>query len=141
MFLAGWRRVPFRPCPGWIGTYVTGSDTSANILFSNLQSSCRHQIGVGSSVGVDPMRALLAGSGAAGGVVGKMISPQSLTIAATAIGLAGGESVILRKVLVLAAPAGPHVPHRRPHVHPLLSWMLPVSITLSATRHQEVHHQ
>jgi len=38
------------------------------------------------------------GANAAGGVVGKMISPQSLTIAATAIGLAGAESVVLRKV-------------------------------------------
>ena len=101
LFLAGAGAVyPFlAPVLGWIGTYVTGSDTSANILFSNLQSSVGQQIGIGSTIGVEPMRALLVGSGAAGGVVGKMISPQSLTIAATAIGLAGGESVILRKVL------------------------------------------
>lgn len=128
MFLAGAGAVyPFlAPVLGWIGTYVTGSDTSANILFSNLQSSVGTQIGVGSSVGVDPMRALLVGSGAAGGVVGKMISPQSLTIAATAIGLAGGESVILRKVLkfsllllvLMCLIAGLMST-------PLLSWMLP----------------
>ena len=83
---------------GWIGTYVTGSDTSANILFSGLQSSVGQQVGAGSYLGMESMRHLLVGAGASGGVVGKMISPQSLTIAATAIGLAGGESVILRKV-------------------------------------------
>ncbi|MGE1089474.1 L-lactate permease, partial [Bacillus subtilis] len=54
--------------------------------------------GAGSYLGMESMRHLLVGAGASGGVVGKMISPQSLTIAATAIGLAGGESVILRKV-------------------------------------------
>ena len=86
------------PVLGWIGTYVTGSDTSANILFSNLQSGVGQQIGVDSYLGEDRMRHLLVGAGAAGGVVGKMISPQSLTVAATAIGLVGGESTILRKV-------------------------------------------
>ncbi len=101
LFIAGAGAVyPFlAPLLGWIGTYVTGSDTSANILFSNLQSTVGQQIGQGTSLGVEGMRGLLVGTGAAGGVVGKMISPQSLTVAATAIGLIGGESVILRKVL------------------------------------------
>lgn len=100
LFIAGAGAVyPFlAPSLGWIGTYVTGSDTSANILFSNLQSTVGQQIGQGSYLGVEGMKHLLVGTGAAGGVVGKMISPQSLTVAATAIGLAGGESVILRKV-------------------------------------------
>lgn len=79
----------FAPILGWIGTYVTGSDTSANILFSGLQA------GVGDQIG---HKELLVGAGAAGGVVGKMISPQSLAVAASAIGIAGAESVILRKV-------------------------------------------
>ncbi|WP_168581795.1 L-lactate permease [Gephyromycinifex aptenodytis] len=79
----------FAPVLGWIGTYVTGSDTSANLLFSSLQASVGDQIG---------HKALLVGSGAAGGVVGKMISPQSLAIAASAIGIAGSESTILRAV-------------------------------------------
>lgn len=86
------------PILGWIGTYVTGSDTSANILFSGLQSTVGQEIGQGSHLGVQGMRELLVGANAAGGVVGKMISPQSLTIAATAIGLVGSESVVLRKV-------------------------------------------
>lgn len=100
LFVAGAGAVyPFlAPVLGWIGTYVTGSDTSANILFSGLQSSVGEQIGSGAFLGSDAMRPLLVGSGAAGGVVGKMISPQSLTIAASAIGLVGSESVILRKV-------------------------------------------
>lgn len=87
------------PILGWIGTYVTGSDTSANILFSSLQSGVGAEIGPGSHLGTESMRALLVGSNAAGGVVGKMISPQSLTIAATAIGIAGSESVILRRII------------------------------------------
>lgn len=86
------------PVLGWIGTYVTGSDTSANILFSGLQSTVGFQIGEGSHLGVETMRQVLVGANASGGVVGKMISPQSLTVAATAIGLAGAESTILRKV-------------------------------------------
>lgn len=100
LFIAGAGAVyPFlAPVLGWIGTYVTGSDTSANILFSQLQASVGDQIGAGSHLGVEGVKHLLVGAGAAGGVVGKMISPQSLTVAATAIGLAGGESVILRKV-------------------------------------------
>jgi len=88
----------FAPILGWIGTYVTGSDTSANILFSGLQANVGQQIGVGSYLGPETMQNLLVGSSASGGVVGKMISPQSLTIAATAIGIAGSESVILRRV-------------------------------------------
>ncbi|MHA6525149.1 L-lactate permease [Tessaracoccus sp. G1721] len=87
------------PVLGWIGVYVTGSDTSANILFSGLQSGVGAEIGPGSHLGTDDMRALLVGSSAAGGVVGKMISPQSLTVAATSIGIPGAESVILRRII------------------------------------------
>ncbi|SHI36753.1 lactate permease [Tessaracoccus bendigoensis DSM 12906] len=89
----------FAPVLGWLGTYLTGSDTSANILFSGLQSGVGAEIGPGSHLGTDSMRALLVGSSAAGGVVGKMISPQSLTIAATAIGQPGSESLILRRII------------------------------------------
>ncbi len=100
-FIAGAGAVyPFlAPVLGWIGTYVTGSDTSANILFSGLQSEVGQQIGASSHLGVEGMRQLLVGANAAGGVVGKMISPQSLAIAASAIGLAGSESAILRRII------------------------------------------
>ena len=126
LFIAGAGAVyPFvAPVLGWLGTYVTGSDTSANILFSQLQSTVGERITT--SLGAESTRYLLVGSGASGGVVGKMISPQSLTIAATAIGLAGSESVILRRVfgysLVLLAAmcllAGLMST-------PVLSWMVP----------------
>lgn len=79
------------PILGWIGTAVTGSDTSANALFATLQQTAA------TKAGIDPT--LLVAANTSGGVVGKMISPQNLTIAATAVGLVGRESDILRKVL------------------------------------------
>jgi len=79
------------PTLGWIGTAVTGSDTSANALFATLQQSAAE------TAGIDPT--LLVAANTSSGVVGKMISPQNLTIAATAVGLVGRESDILRKVL------------------------------------------
>ena len=79
------------PLLGWIGTAVTGSDTSANALFATLQQSAAQ------TAGIDPT--LLVAANTSGGVVGKMISPQNLTIAATAVGLLGREADILRKVL------------------------------------------
>lgn len=81
----------FSPILGWIGTAVTGSDTSANALFATLQQTAAQK------AGIDP--ALLVAANTAGGVVGKMISPQNLTIAATAVGLVGRESDIFRKVI------------------------------------------
>ena len=109
----------FSPILGWIGTAVTGSDTSANALFSTLQQTA------GIKAGIDPT--LLVAANTSGGVVGKMISPQNLTIAATAVGLLGRESDILRKVLwwslgmlvVLCLLVGLQST-------PVLSWMLPV---------------
>ena len=130
MFIAGAGAIyPFlAPVLGWIGTYVTGSDPSANILFSGLQSSVGEQIGNGSMLGVEGMRQLLVGANASGGVVGKMISPQSLAIAASAIGLAGSESAILRRTIawsfillfLLCLLAGLMST-------PVLGWMVPVS--------------
>ncbi|WP_433868593.1 L-lactate permease [Saccharopolyspora sp. CA-218241] len=81
----------FSPVLGWVGVAVTGSDTSANALFASLQQVAAER------VGVDP--ALLVAANTAGGVVGKMISPQNLAIVATAVGMAGAESTILRAVL------------------------------------------
>ena len=105
---------------------MTGSDTSPNILFSGLQVGVAEHINAPTTLGAVGMKGLLVGSGAAGGVVGKMISPQSLTVAATAIGLVGGESVILRKVfkysvllLVLMCILAGLMST------PVLSWLLP----------------
>ena len=80
------------PVLGWLGTAVTGSDTSANALFATLQQTAAH------NAGIDPT--LLVAANSSGGVVGKMVSPQNLTIAATSVGLLGRESDILRKVVL-----------------------------------------
>lgn len=68
---------------GWLGVFLTGSDTSANALFGNLQSVTAQQ------VGVDPVLTVAANS--SGGVTGKMISPQSIAVATAASGLVGKE--------------------------------------------------
>ncbi len=78
----------FSPILGWIGVFITGSDTSANVLFAKLQQVTAN------SVGMDPVLALAANS--SGGVTGKMISPQSIAVAAAAVGLMGRESELLR---------------------------------------------
>jgi lactate permease len=79
------------PILGWLGVAVTGSDTSSNALFGALQ------VQTATKAGLDPL--LLAAANSSGGVLGKMISPQNLAIAAAAVGMAGEESTILRKVL------------------------------------------
>lgn len=79
------------PILGWLGTAVTGSDTSANSLFGSLQVTAAR------SAGLDPV--LLAASNSSGGVLGKMISPQNLAIAASAVEMSGREGEIFRRVL------------------------------------------
>lgn len=81
----------FSPVLGWVGTAVTGSDTSANALFANLQKTAALESGL------DPY--LMTAANTSGGVVGKMISPQSLAIAATAVSMQGQESKIFRSVI------------------------------------------
>ena len=78
----------FSPFLGWLGVFLTGSDTSANALFGSLQASTAHQ------VGISPELAVAANT--TGGVTGKMISPQSIAIACAAVGLAGKESDLFR---------------------------------------------
>ncbi|KJK38482.1 lactate transporter [Streptomyces variegatus] len=79
------------PVLGWFGVAVTGSDTSANALFGALQVTAARESGLSPD--------LLAAANSSGGVLGKMISPQNLTIACAAVGLAGREGDLLRKVL------------------------------------------
>ncbi|WP_433795698.1 L-lactate permease [Actinoplanes sp. CA-252034] len=76
---------------GWIGVAVTGSDTSANALFGALQ------VQTAVNTGLDPL--LLAAANSSGGVLGKMISPQNLAIAASAVGMPGREGDIFRRVV------------------------------------------
>jgi lactate permease len=81
----------FSPILGWLGVGVTGSDTSSNSLFGALQVSAAGK------AGLSP--ALMAAANSSGGVLGKMISPQNLAIAAAAVGLSGKEGDIFRKVI------------------------------------------
>jgi lactate permease len=76
---------------GWLGVAVTGSDTSSNSLFGALQVQAAQDAGLNST--------LLAAANSSGGVLGKMISPQNLAIGAAAVGLAGQEGELFRKVL------------------------------------------
>ncbi len=115
---AGGAFVLLSPVLGWLGTSVTGSDTSSNALFGALQ------VQTATKAGLDPV--LLAAANSSGGVMGKMISPQNLAIAAAAVGMAGQEGTIFRQglgwsllllamvVLVVSLQATP-----------VLSWMVP----------------
>ncbi len=81
----------FSPVIGWIGVFLTGSDTSANLLFGPLQQVTAGELGVG--------EALFLAANSVGGVVGKMISPQSIAIACAAVGLVGKESELFKFTL------------------------------------------
>jgi lactate permease len=106
------------PVLGWFGVAVSGSDTSANALFGALQVTAARESGLSPE--------LLAAANSSGGVLGKMISPQNLTIACAAVGLAGREGDMLRRVLpwslglllvMCLIVAG--------QSSPVLDWMLP----------------
>ena len=81
----------FAPLLGWLGVFLTGSDTSSNALFAALQATTAHQIGVSDI--------LLVAANSTGGVAGKMISPQSIAVACAATGLIGRESDLFRFTL------------------------------------------
>ena len=106
------------PVLGWLGVAVTGSDTSANSLFGSLQ------VAAARTAGLDPI--LLASANSSGGVLGKMISPQNLAIAAAAVGMGGREGEIFRRVLPwsLVFLAGMCVLVVLQST-PVLGWMLP----------------
>ncbi|HCR12187.1 MAG TPA: lactate permease [Desulfovibrio sp.] len=81
----------FAPILGWLGVFLTGSDTSSNALFGSLQKTTAQQIGV------DPHLTVAANS--SGGVTGKMISPQSISVATAASNMVGKEGDIFRFTL------------------------------------------
>jgi len=105
------------PVIGWVGVAITGSDTSANALFGLLQVTAAEK------AGLNPV--LMAAANSSGGVMGKMISPQNLAVAAAAVGMIHREGDIFRKVvlwslgllayftILVVLQAGP------------LSWMVP----------------
>jgi L-lactate permease len=77
---------------GMIGVFLTGSDTSSNTLFGPLQATTAKVIGV------DPV--LMAATNSSAGVMGKMISPQNLSVGAAGVGAVGREGEILARVVV-----------------------------------------
>ncbi|MGW4487686.1 L-lactate permease [Amycolatopsis sp. NPDC004368] len=79
------------PVIGWIGTVLTGSDTSSNTLFGLLQYTTAHHAGLSD--------VLLTSANSSGGVVGKAVSLQNLAIAAVAVGLGGKEGVLFRRTI------------------------------------------
>jgi lactate permease len=98
----GWMFPFFSPLLGWLGVALTGSDTSSNVLFGNLQ------VVSANAIGMNPV--LAAASNSSGGVMGKMIDAQSIVVAGVATGQHGKEGEILRYVfwhsLALAALVG-----------------------------------
>ncbi len=78
----------FSPLLGWVGVILTGSDTSSNALFCSLQRTTAEQLGL------DP--GLMVAANTSGGVAGKMVSPQSISVATASAGLAGDEGWLFR---------------------------------------------
>lgn len=88
---------------GWLGVFLTGSDTSANALFGNLQVVTAGRLDLNAS--------LMAASNSSGGVMGKMISLQSIAVAAAATGMAAADEsklfrFTLRHSIILASAIG-----------------------------------
>ncbi|RCV49064.1 L-lactate permease [Marinitenerispora sediminis] len=102
---------------GWLGVFLTGSDASSNSLFGPMQVVSAQQLGV------DPI--LAGAANTSGGVMGKMISPQNLSVGATAIGQTGRESALLRQTfgwsVALTAVVG-LITLAQAH---LFTWMIP----------------
>jgi L-lactate permease len=106
-FAASGRLFPFfSPLLGWMGVFLTGSDTSANALFGNLQ------VVTASRLGFSPT--LMAAANSAGGVVGKMISVQNIAVAAAATAMSVADQAklfrfTLRHSIVMATAIGVEV--------------------------------
>ena len=87
----GWLFPFFAAFLGWLGVFMTGSDTSTNALFGKLQAVTADQIGINPLITVN--------ANTCGGVCGKMISPQSISVATAATHMVGQESQIFRFTL------------------------------------------
>jgi lactate permease len=108
------------PSIGWLGVAITGSDTSSNALFGLLQATTAEQ------VGLNPI--LMAATNSSAGVLGKMLSPQNLAVAAAAASMAGREGDLFRKLigwsLGMLAVFTVFVALQST---PVLGWMVPVA--------------
>lgn len=114
------------PFIGWLGVFITGSDTSSNALFATLQKV------TAGNLGLDPVLTVAANS--SGGVTGKMISPQSIAVAAAATGLVGREGELIRftiKHSIFFTAIVGVITFLQAHY---LQWMIPkISTTASAS--------
>jgi lactate permease len=113
----------FAPIVGWVGVFITGSDTSANALFGRLQQVSADQLGV------SPILAVAANS--SGGVTAKMISPQSIAVACAATGLVGREPDLLRFTLPHSIGLVVLIGVMTWLQATALSWMVPTSLQAS----------
>jgi len=84
--------VLFSPFLGWIAVFLSGSDTSGNALFGNLQVVAARQLNL------NPL--LFAATNSSGGVLGKMISPQNIATGVSVTNLKGQEGVVLARTFV-----------------------------------------
>lgn len=105
------------PLIGWIGVALTGSDTSSNALFGQLQVTAAQE------TGLSPV--LMASTNSSAGVLGKMLSLQNLAVAAAAVGQPGSEPTLFRRLLpwslgLLVLTTGLVLLQTGP-----LSWMVP----------------
>ena len=82
----------FSPFLGWIAVFLSGSDTSGNALFGNLQVVASRQLGL------NPL--LFAATNSSGGVLGKMISPQNIATGVSCTNLQGQEGAVLARTFV-----------------------------------------
>ncbi|MBV9615546.1 MAG: L-lactate permease, partial [Ktedonobacteraceae bacterium] len=102
---------------GWIACFLSGSDTSSNALFGNLQVVAARQLNL------SPV--LMAASNSSGAVMSKMISPQNVTTGVSTTSLAGKEGLIIRRTfihsIILAALLGLLVMGQQY----LFTWMIP----------------
>jgi lactate permease len=109
---------------GWLGVFMTGSDTSSNALFGKLQAVTAEKIGI------DPV--ITASANSSGGVCGKMISPQSIAVATGATGIVGKEGDIFRFTLkhsiILVCVIGV-MTMLQAYV---FTWMVPVTVKAAA---------
>jgi lactate permease len=101
----------------WLGTAVTGSDTSSNSLFGALQ------VTAAAKAGLSPV--LMAASNSSGGVLGEMISPQNLAIGAAAVGVHGKEGDIFRRVVIWSLVFLVFICALSGLQAPVLSWIVP----------------
>ncbi len=116
------------PFIGWLGVFITGSDTSSNALFGGIQKSTAQ------ALGIDPTLAVAANT--SGGVTGKMISPQSIAVATGAAGLTGQEGTLFRFTilhsLALVSLVG-IITYLQAYYLP---WMIPKAVAMSVAAKQ-----